>query len=185
MLHSANLRLVAAFDHRHIFIDPDPDPAASHAERRRLHTQPGSSWADYDPNLISDGGGVWPRSAKNVCCPSLHRNCCPSIGRPSPPISSYRPCCARGRPALEQGYRHVREVPSRISCRCGRSRQRQRARQRRTITRASHRRGRQPGPHPTGTGGLRSAWRQGQRRLHRQCCRRGHLRPRGQPENRA
>ncbi|MGX9213606.1 NAD-glutamate dehydrogenase domain-containing protein [Mycobacteroides abscessus subsp. abscessus] len=69
MLHSANLRLVAAFDHRHIFIDPDPDPAASHAERRRLHTQPGSSWADYDPNLISDGGGVWPRSAKNIVLP--------------------------------------------------------------------------------------------------------------------
>jgi len=66
MLLSEHIRLVAAFDHRHIFLDPDPDPAISHAERRRLFDLPGSSWADYDPELISAGGGVYPRTGKSV-----------------------------------------------------------------------------------------------------------------------
>jgi glutamate dehydrogenase len=66
MLLSRHIRLVAAFDHRHVFLDPDPDPEASYAERRRLFEMPRSSWADYDPSLISPGGGVWPRSAKSV-----------------------------------------------------------------------------------------------------------------------
>ncbi len=66
MLRSANLRLVAAFDHRHVFLDPDPDPAVSFAERQRLFALPRSSWADYDPALISEGGGVYPRSAKAI-----------------------------------------------------------------------------------------------------------------------
>ncbi len=66
MLLSAHIRLVAAFDHRHIFLDPDPDPAASLEERRRLFALPRSSWADYSPALISPGGGVHPRSAKSI-----------------------------------------------------------------------------------------------------------------------
>ncbi len=66
LLHSDTLRLVAAFDHRHVFLDPAPDPEASYAERRRLFERPGSSWADYDPTLISPGGGVHPRTAKAV-----------------------------------------------------------------------------------------------------------------------
>ncbi|WP_111765314.1 NAD-glutamate dehydrogenase [Nakamurella deserti] len=66
MLLSEHIRLVAAFDHRHVFVDPDPDAAASHAERRRLFDLPRSSWADYDPGLISDGGGVWPRTVKSI-----------------------------------------------------------------------------------------------------------------------
>ncbi|MCL4802109.1 MAG: NAD-glutamate dehydrogenase [Burkholderiales bacterium] len=66
MLLSEHIRLVAAFDHRHVFIDPDPDPAASFAERKRLFALARSSWADYDPELISRGGGVWPRSAKSI-----------------------------------------------------------------------------------------------------------------------
>ncbi|GAB3356102.1 NAD-glutamate dehydrogenase [Modestobacter lapidis] len=66
MLLSEHLRLVAAFDHRHVFVDPDPDAATSYAERRRLFGLPRSSWADYDSTLISDGGGVWPRTAKSV-----------------------------------------------------------------------------------------------------------------------
>jgi glutamate dehydrogenase len=66
MLLSRHIRLVAAFDHRHIFLDPGPDPAASFAERQRLFGLPRSSWADYDQALISAGGGVWPRSAKSV-----------------------------------------------------------------------------------------------------------------------
>jgi len=69
MLLSRHIRLVAAFDHRHIFIDPDPDPAAGFAERQRLFALPRSSWADYDRGLISAGGGIWPRSAKSVHVP--------------------------------------------------------------------------------------------------------------------
>ncbi|MFD4179892.1 NAD-glutamate dehydrogenase [Rhodococcus sp. NPDC058514] len=66
MLLSPHIRLVAAFDHRHIFLDPDPDAARSFLERRRLFALPRSSWADYDPTLISAGGGVWDRSRKSV-----------------------------------------------------------------------------------------------------------------------
>ena len=66
LLLSRALKLVAAFDHRHIFIDPAPDPAASWAERARLFALPRSSWTDYDVSLISPGGGVWSRSAKTV-----------------------------------------------------------------------------------------------------------------------
>ncbi len=66
MLLSPHIRLVAAFDHRHIFLDPDPDPATSFAERRRLFNLERSSWADYDAALISAGGGVFPRTAKTV-----------------------------------------------------------------------------------------------------------------------
>ncbi|MCX4787073.1 NAD-glutamate dehydrogenase [Streptomyces sp. NBC_01221] len=66
MLLSEHIRLVAAFDHRHIFIDPTPDAATSYAERRRLFDLPRSSWADYNKELLSAGGGVHPRSAKSI-----------------------------------------------------------------------------------------------------------------------
>jgi glutamate dehydrogenase len=66
MLCSEHIRLLAAFDHRHVFVDPDPDPASSYAERRRLFERPRSSWDDYDRSLISTGGGVWSRGAKRI-----------------------------------------------------------------------------------------------------------------------
>ena len=66
MLLSRSLRLVAAFDHRHVFLDPDPDPEVAWAERQRLFELPGSSWDDYDRSKISAGGGVWPRAAKSI-----------------------------------------------------------------------------------------------------------------------
>ncbi|MFJ8250005.1 NAD-glutamate dehydrogenase [Streptomyces sp. NPDC094466] len=66
MLLSEHIRLVAAFDHRHIFIDPNPDAATSYAERRRLFDLPRSSWADYETGLLSAGGGIHPRSAKSI-----------------------------------------------------------------------------------------------------------------------
>ena len=66
MLLSKALKVVAAFDHRHIFLDPDPDPAASWAERARMFALPRSSWDDYDKSLISDGGGVYPRAMKAI-----------------------------------------------------------------------------------------------------------------------
>ncbi|MGI9123531.1 MAG: NAD-glutamate dehydrogenase domain-containing protein, partial [Mycobacterium sp.] len=66
MLLSEHIRLVAAFDHRHIFIDPDPDAARSFPERQRLFDLPRSSWEDYDQGLISDGGGVFSRQQKSI-----------------------------------------------------------------------------------------------------------------------
>jgi len=66
MLLSKSLKLIAAWDHRHIFIDPRPDPATSWAERSRLFALPRSSWDDYDKKLISKGGGVWPRTEKSI-----------------------------------------------------------------------------------------------------------------------
>lgn len=66
LLMSETLQLVAAFNHLHIFIDPNPDPARSFIERKRLFDLPRSSWTDYDVSLISEGGGIFPRSAKRV-----------------------------------------------------------------------------------------------------------------------
>lgn len=66
MIISNRIKLIAAFDHRHIFLDPNPDPEISYKERRRLFELPRSSWADYDAALISEGGGVFPKSAKSI-----------------------------------------------------------------------------------------------------------------------
>jgi len=66
MLLSRHIRLVAAFDHRHIFLDPDPDSESSWQERKRLFDLPRSSWMDYDASLISEGGGVFERGAKRI-----------------------------------------------------------------------------------------------------------------------
>ena len=66
MLRSPFTRLIAAFDHRHVFIDPDPDPASSFVERQRLFDTPRSSWDDYNRDLLSDGGGIHERTAKSI-----------------------------------------------------------------------------------------------------------------------
>jgi glutamate dehydrogenase len=66
MLLSRTIRLLAAYDHRHVFLDPDPEPEAAWQERKRLFDAPSSSWADYDPAVLSEGGGVYPRTAKSV-----------------------------------------------------------------------------------------------------------------------
>jgi glutamate dehydrogenase len=66
MLRSRSMRLLAAFDHRDVFIDPSPDPARSFDERKRLFSLPHSTWQDYDRALISAGGGVWSREVKQI-----------------------------------------------------------------------------------------------------------------------
>jgi glutamate dehydrogenase len=66
MLLSRHIRLIAAFDHRHIFLDPNPDEETSFVERQRLFELPRSSWDDYNKSLISEGGGVFPRQAKSI-----------------------------------------------------------------------------------------------------------------------
>ncbi len=66
MLLSRHIKLVGAFNHMHIFLDPDPDPESSFEERRRLFGLPRSSWTDYDEDLISEGGGIFARTAKSI-----------------------------------------------------------------------------------------------------------------------
>jgi glutamate dehydrogenase len=66
MLLSSHIKLVGAFNHMHIFLDPDPDPETSFEERQRLSRLPRSSWTNYDENLISEGGGIFPRTAKSI-----------------------------------------------------------------------------------------------------------------------
>jgi glutamate dehydrogenase len=73
MLLSRHIRLQAAFDHRHIFLDPDPDPVASFTERSRLFALPRSSWDDYDRKQLSRGGGVFPRTLKSIALPTEAR----------------------------------------------------------------------------------------------------------------
>src|SRR3954468_5581511 len=77
LLQSPHVKLIAAFDHRHIFIDPDPDPAVSYVERRRLFELPRSSWANYDTSLLSTGGAVFPRTLKSI---SLSAEACKQLG---------------------------------------------------------------------------------------------------------
>ncbi|MEL7189516.1 MAG: NAD-glutamate dehydrogenase domain-containing protein [Pseudomonadota bacterium] len=84
MLLSKAIKLVAAYDHRHIFIDPEPDPAKSWKERKRLFDLPSSSWEDYNPKLISRGGGVYPRDAKSV---SLSKTAAAMLGLESTEIT--------------------------------------------------------------------------------------------------
>ena len=73
MLLSRHIKLVAAFNHRHVFVDPNPDTEASWQERRRLFNLPRSSWGDYDSSLISEGGGVWDRTLKSIpVSPHMH-----------------------------------------------------------------------------------------------------------------
>jgi glutamate dehydrogenase len=81
MLQSPNIRLCGAFSGEHIFLDPDPDPRTSFTERRRLFETQNSTWADYNPQLISPGGGVFRRDAKEIrlseqvrSCLTVHRN---------------------------------------------------------------------------------------------------------------
>ena len=96
MLLSKHIRLVAAFDHRHIFIDPNPDAAASFRERERLFKLPRSSWDDYSRKLISRGGGVWPRSAKSIPLSAEAQRCSTSMPRPRRRSRCCAPSCACG-----------------------------------------------------------------------------------------
>jgi glutamate dehydrogenase len=77
MLLSTQIKLVAAFDHRHIFIDPHPDLARSFVERQRLFNLPRSSWDDFDRSVMSEGGGIYPRGAKSI---SLSAVACEVLG---------------------------------------------------------------------------------------------------------
>ena len=88
MLLSPAIRIVGAFDHRHIFIDPDPDPAVSLEERRRLFFLPASTWADYDTSLLSAGGGVYDRKLKSITLTPQART---ALASPTTPRRTSRP----------------------------------------------------------------------------------------------
>ena len=97
MLLSRHIRLLAAFDHQHIFLDPTPDAAVSFAERARLFALPRSSWDDYDRKLISRGGGVFARSAKSIALSAEARALLgiESASAARRPRSSARSCACR------------------------------------------------------------------------------------------
>ena len=110
MLLSPQTRLVAAFDHRDIFIDPDPDPATSLAERQRLFALPRSSWQDYDRDKISAGGGVYSRRDKAI---RLSREARAALGmsgeRATPQRRDAGDPESEGRPPVVRRHRHARQ----------------------------------------------------------------------------
>ncbi len=95
MLLSRHIRLVGAFNHRHVFIDPAPDAERSYEERKRLFELPGSSWDDYDTDLISQGGGVYDRAAKSVQLSPQAREALGIDDESLTPNELVRRCCAR------------------------------------------------------------------------------------------
>ncbi len=110
MLLSRHIKLVAAFNHMHVFLDPDPDPEASFEERRRLFELPRSTWSDYDDALISTGGGVYPRSAKSI---RISDQVKAALGieadKLSPNDLIRGDSAGAGRPAVERRHRHLCE----------------------------------------------------------------------------
>ena len=184
MLCSEHIRLVAAFDHRHIFLDPAPDAASSYAERQRLFDLPRSSWQDYDTSLISAG---WRRlPAQREVDPDLFRGTrgARHRGPAVDPGGADEGHPARAcRPALERRHRHLRQGPDRDT-RPGRGQGQRRDPRRRTRAPGEVRgRGGQPGADPAGPDRVRRSWRPDQHRLHRQLRRGGHLRLRGEHQD--
>ena len=110
MLLSKHIRLLAAFDHRHIFLDPDPDPAASWEERRRMFELPSSSWDDYDKSLISAGGGVFSREHKTIPISDQVRAALgiqDDVTEMAPPNLIARDSASAGGSAVQRRYRNL------------------------------------------------------------------------------
>jgi NAD-specific glutamate dehydrogenase len=114
MLLSEHIRLVAAFDHRHIFLDPDPDASSSFAERRRIFHLPRSSWDDYDRSAISEGGGVYPRALKAIPISAqvAKRLRLPPDTQTRRQTTLHAP---RSMTYLERRHRHLRQVEPRAT----------------------------------------------------------------------
>ena len=108
MLLSRALKLVAAFDHRDIFLDPDPDPEVAFLERERLFDLPRSSWQDYDKALISKGGGIFSRSAKSIpLSPEVRALLGLDKAEATPSEMMNAILQGAGRPALVRRHRHL------------------------------------------------------------------------------
>ena len=146
---SRHIRLVAAFNHMHVFLDPDPDPETSFDERKRLFELPRSAWSDYDASLISAGGGVFSRSRQvDRALPSRSRESLGDRRRASSPPDELIRAILRGagRPALERRHRHLRQGRDRDPRGRRRQGQRRGARRRPRAALPGRRRGRQPRP---------------------------------------
>ena len=155
MLLSDKIRLLAAYDHRHVFIDPDPDPAVSFEERKRLFELAGSSWDDYDKEKISAGGGVFPRAAKSI---ALSPEARAALGTDAERLAAQRghpgdPARAGG-PAVERRHRHRRQGLGRERRRRPGPLERLDPRQRRRAAGAGRGGGRQPRLHAPRPGGV-------------------------------
>ena len=185
MLLSSHIKLIGAFDHRHVFLDPNPtDPVASLAERERLFRLPGSSWADYDPALISPGGGAFPRTAKAIDL-SPEARAALGVEETSLPPERVDPRRAPRprRPALERRDRHVREGGGRAACRGRRQDQRRRPHRRARTPLPGGRRGRKPRLHAACPRRVRARRRPDLHGRDRQLGRRRLLRPRGEHQD--
>ena len=157
----------------------------SAAERQRLFRLPRSSWADYDPELISAGGGVFPRTAKLDPALRPRRRAALGVdaGSPPPRRAGQGRAAGAGRPALERRHRHLREGRDRDPRRRRRQGQRRRPGRRHRVAGPGGGGGRQPRLHPAGPDRVRPGRRAHQHRRHRQLRRGRLLRPRGQHQD--
>ena len=186
MLLSEHTRLVAAFDHRDIFLDPNPVAATSYAERQRLFELPRSSWQDYDTSLISDGGGVFPRTLKSIPISAQVRAALSledGVRAMTPAELMRAILLARVDLLWNGGIGTYVKSGGRDRRRGRRQGQRRDPGRRRRAALQVRRRGRQPRPHPARPHRVRRAGRPDQHRLHRQLRRGGHLRPRGEHQD--
>ena len=186
MLLSKHIRLVAAFDHRHVFLDPNPDAATSWVERERMFELPRSSWDDYDRSLISEGGGVYSREQKSIPISPQVRTAlglADDVDGDDAARTDEGDPAGAGRPVLERRHRHLRQGRDRVGRRRRRPRQRRGARQRKPDARQGDRRGRQPRRHPARPHRVRPRRRARQHRRDGQLRGRGLLRPRGQHQD--
>ncbi len=179
MLREQTTRLLAAFDHRDIFIDPDPDPAKAFAERKRLFDLPRSSWQDYDKTLISAGGGVYPRVVQGNPAQSRGAKAVRRRRKRDAAGTDEGDPESAGRSAVLRRHRHLHPRIERNRRGGRRPRQRCHSCQRRRTALQGNRRGRQSRHDPARPhrGGARR--HQAQHRRHRQFRRRQHLRRRG------
>ena len=186
MLLSKHIKLVAAFDHRHVFIDPNPDPATSWQERARLFALPRSSWADYDASLISAGGGVFPRSAKSITISPQMRTVLGIAGgvEAMAPAELINSCLKAPVDLLWNGGigTYVKSSSERNSQVGDKANDGLRINGLRAAGEV-RRRGRQSRLHPARPDRVRIPGRPDQHRLHRQLRRGRHLRPRGEHQD--
>jgi hypothetical protein len=153
MLLSRHIRLVAAFNHQHIFIDPEPDAARSFAERQRLFALPRSGWADYDSQPDFEGGGVFSRAAKSIDI-AADAERFGIVSAADAQRTDQRAPARRGRPAVERRYRHLRQIQPRATPMSA-TRPTTPARERQRAALQGDRRGRQPRHDPARPGGVR------------------------------
>ena len=185
MLREQTIKLVAAFDHRDIFIDPSPDPERSFSERQRLFDLSRSSWQDYNKDYLSAGGGIYSRKAKEITLSAEAQALLGLAREGHAAAGDDRDPQAQHRPALVRRHRDLYPRRDRNRRSGRRPRQRSDPRHGRDASLQGDRRGRQSRRHSEGPHRSRDARRAAQHRRDRQFGRRQHLRRRGQHQDRA